>query len=70
MANPNPRTDQLSPWKMIGEKPVVKNIGIRVPEEDYYNFMEIPKDIRVEMLRNFVKTEGDKYKKIKEFSKR
>ncbi len=61
MANPNPKTDHLPPFPMVGDKPVTKNVGVRVVEEDYYRFMAIPKDVRSKLLRDFIREIGQKY---------
>ncbi len=56
MANPNPKTDHLPPFPMVGDKPMGKKpIGIRVPEDDYKRFMAIPKDVRSQLLREFIR---------------
>ncbi len=62
MANPNPKTEHLPGFPMVGDKPLGKKpVGIRVPEEDYERFMAIPKDIRSKLLRDFIRETGKKY---------
>ena len=63
MANPNPNTDHLTPFTQVGKKPLSKNpVAVRVPQEDYDNFMAIPKDTRSRLLREFIRETGNKYR--------
>ena len=41
----------------MGKKP----IGIRVPQEQYEKFMAIPKDIRSQLLRDFIAETVEKF---------
>ena len=62
MANPNPKTDHLTPFTQVGKKPLSKKpVAIRVPQEDYDKFMAIPKDTRSQLLREFIRETGQKY---------
>ena len=50
-------------YKTVGDKPLGnKPVGIRVPEQDYEDFMQIPKDIRSKLLREFIANTAQKYK--------
>ncbi len=52
MANPNPKTEQLIPFKKVGDKPLSKKpLHIRLPQNDYDDLMEIPRDERLSLVR-------------------
>lgn len=55
MANKNPRLENLKPFKAKGEKPLSKTIGIRIDQEDYDRLMNLPKDKRLDLLRQWIK---------------
>ena len=64
MSKAKRRTDQLEKYKFkpVGDKPLGKKpIGIRVSEEQYEKFMAIPKDVRSQLLRNFIAETIEKY---------
>ena len=50
-------------FKTIGSKPMGKKpVGVRVSEKDYEDFMQIPKDLRSKLLREFISDTAKKYK--------
>ncbi|MDJ0594412.1 MAG: hypothetical protein QNJ72_31295 [Pleurocapsa sp. MO_226.B13] len=52
----------MPPYPKVFDKPMGKKpISIRVLEEDYEKFMDIPKDIRSKLLRDFIKTTREKF---------
>ena len=62
MANPNPKTDHLTPFTQVGKKPLSKKpVAVRVPQEDYDKFMAIPKDQRSQLLRQFIRETIEKF---------
>lgn len=55
MANKNPRLENLKSFKPKGEKALSKTIGIRVEQEVYDQLMSLPKDLRLGLMRQWIK---------------
>ena len=49
-------------FKSLGKEPLGKKpVGVRVQAEDYERFMQIPKDTRNKLLRDFIRETGMNY---------
>jgi hypothetical protein len=56
MANKNPRRENLTPFKPKGEKPLSnKPLQIRIEQDIYDVIMSLPKDKRLDLLRQWIK---------------
>ncbi len=56
MANKNPRLENLKPFKPKGDKPLSKKpLNIRIDQEDYDLLMSLPRDIRLNLVRQAIK---------------
>ena len=64
MANPNPKTEQLIPFPQVGEEPLSKKpISFRIPQSDYDRLMRLPREQRLKLLRQSIKSNLDQLEK-------
>ena len=64
MANPNPKTEQLIPFPQVGEEPLSKKpISFRLPQSDYDRLMRLPREQRLKLLRQSIKSNLDQLEK-------
>ena len=61
----NDNIENLHKFKMVFDKRMGdKPVGIRVPAEDYENYMKIPQDIRSKLMRDFIHKIGQEYAEL------
>ena len=64
MANPKPKTEYLIPFPQVGEEPLSKKpVYIRIPQSDYDRLMRLPREKRLSLLRQSIKSGLDQLEK-------
>ncbi len=57
MANPNPKTEHLTPFQKVGKEALSKKpLQVRIPQSDYDTLMDIPSQKRLALIRQWIKS--------------